>query len=198
MTKIFSIVKKKKIIWTEEDDKLLLSLVNNGFRGKWRYISNYFPSKSNLDCYLRFGKINPKFKKGKWDLEEDELIKKLVEEHGYDWAKISFLVKNRSSKQIRSRYIYYLENSLNKGKFSKEEDKLIRKLFPLLKNNWAQYINYLPNRSAKIVQNRYRFLKTVFNNGGNNLNFNNNNNISDNNNINSTNDLTNKEFTFKD
>lgn len=159
MTKIFTIIKKKKTTWNAEEDKLLLSLVGNGYAGKWRFISNFFPNKTNFDCYIRFGKINPNHKKGKWSKEEDNLIKNLVSEHGYDWAKISFLVGNRSSKQIRSRYIYYLENSLIKSKFTNEEDELVRKLFPLLKNNWAKYINYLPNRSAKIIQNRYRILK---------------------------------------
>ena len=159
MTKIFLISKKKRIKWTEDEDKLLLSLVENGYAGKWRFISNFFPNKTNFDCYIRFGKINPNLKKGKWSNEEDDLIKQLVSEHGYDWAKISFIIKNRSSKQIRSRFIYYLENSLIKSRFTTEEDELVRKLFPILKNNWAKYINYLPNRSAKIIQNHYRNLK---------------------------------------
>lgn len=159
MTKIFSIKKIKKISWTEEEDQLLLNLVKNGYEGKWRFISNFFPNKDNFDCYARYGKINPNHKKGKWSEEEDNVIKELVSRYGYDWAKISFIIKNRSSKQIRSRYIYYLENTLVKSEFTKEEDALIRKLFPVLKNNWAKYINYLPNRSAKIIQNRYRILK---------------------------------------
>jgi hypothetical protein len=159
MTKIFEIIKKKKTVWIEADDKLLLSLVNNGYGGKWRFISNFFPGKSNLDCYIRFNKINPIIKKGKWSFEEDEILKNLVSEYGYDWAKISFIIKTRSSKQIRSRYIYYLENSLLMNRFSNEEDQLVRKLFPVLKNNWAKYKNFLPNRSAKIIQNRYRILK---------------------------------------
>ena len=155
--KVFFIIKhKKKKKWTEEEDEILLNLVNHKFGKKWRHIAGHFTKKSKLECYTRFIQINPKIKKGKWSQEEDDHIVNLVKEHSYDWAKISNIIKNRTSKQIRSRYIYYLDTGLNKSEFTKEEDELVKKLFPVFKTNWTKYINYLPNRSAKIIQNRYR------------------------------------------
>ena len=159
MTKMFEVKKTRRIVWTNEEDTQLLTLVRSGYRGKWKYISTHFPGKSNFDCYIRFGKINPSYKKGKWSEEEDERILNLINEHGYNWAKLSQIIINRSSRQIRSRYINYLDKTLIKTQFTKEEDDLVKRLFPVLKNNWARYINYLPNRSPKIIQNRYRVLK---------------------------------------
>ena len=155
--KVFFIIKNKKVKkWTDEEDFMLLNLVDNKYGKKWRFIAMHFPKKSKFECYTRHIQINPNIKKGKWSQEEDDKIINLVKEHGYDWAKISNLIRNRTSKQIRSRYIYYLDDGLNKSEFTQEEDEMVKKLFPIFKTNWAKYINYLPNRSAKIIQNRYR------------------------------------------
>lgn len=153
---LFLVKNKKEKSWTDEEDKLLIELINDKYGKKWRFISQHFINKTKFDCYSRFIQINPNIKKGKWTEEEDEKIVLLVSEHGYDWAKIADIIKNRTSKQIRSRYIYYLDSGLDKSDFTKEEDELIKKLYPIFKTNWAKYINYLPNRSAKIIQNRYR------------------------------------------
>lgn len=153
----FFIVRGKKTLkWSEDEDKLLLELVNVKLGKKWKLISTYFKEKSRFDCYTRYFQINPTIKKGKWTKEEDDLLVKLVEDLKYDWAKIANIMKNRTSKQIRSRYIYYLDTGLNKSEFTPEEDEIVRKLFPIFKTNWVNYVNYLPNRSAKIIQNRYR------------------------------------------
>jgi len=158
--KIFRIRKRNiNKNWTEEEDNSLIDLVNNKYGKKWKIIHMFFPKRTKFECYNRYVQINPQIKKGKWSKEEDQKIKNLVEEYGYDWSKISNIVKTRTSKQIRSRYIFYLDSKLNNTEFSQEEDEMVQKLFPIFKTNWVKYINYLPNRSAKIIQNRYRSYK---------------------------------------
>ena len=153
--KIFFIRKNKAKKWNEHEDNLLLDLVNTKLGKKWRFIALHFRNKTKFECYTRFIKINPAVKKGKWSADEDSKIIELVKEIGYDWAKIGNAIKTRTSKQIRSRFIYYLDEGLNNSEFTKEEDEMIKKLLPIFKTNWAKYLNYLPNRSAKIIQNRY-------------------------------------------
>jgi len=156
----------KKIEWTKEEDNLLQSLSNTvNVRKRWLLFEKYFPDKNSTDLYCRFNKINKNIKKGKWTNEENFKIKRLVNDYGYNWPLISKILKNRNCKQIRSHYLNYLREGLEVQKpFSQNEDENIFELHKLLNNNWSKYEEFLPSRSAKMIENRYKSLLRKKNN----------------------------------
>jgi len=107
-----------KVPWTKDEDELLLSLTRKNSRNKWSEIANFFTNKSPALCQLRYLKINPMIKKGRWNTEEDIKLLNLINDYGFSWTFISKFFKNRNAKQIRSRYI----NNLSKSKISEDKN----------------------------------------------------------------------------
>ena len=64
--------------------------------------------KSVDDCKDRMERIQNSVK-GSWSSEEDAIIVKLVGKFGRNWALIAKKIEGRSGKQVRERYINYLE-----------------------------------------------------------------------------------------
>lgn len=120
--KKFPLVKKhyKKYYWTKDEDKILLTQTKKSGRNKWKEISKCFVDKSPSECQLRYLKINPSIKKGRWNPLEDKQLFSLIDEYGFSWTFISKFFKNRNPKQIRSRYI----NNLSKRIVDKMPDTL--------------------------------------------------------------------------
>ena len=154
--KLFQINKIfKKNIWTIEEDTLLLNLTWN-IRKKWKIISNSFKNKSAYQCKLRYKLINPNIKKSIWDMLEDKKIIKGVCIFKNNWNKISSkFLPNRTSNQIRERYINILDPNLKKDKFTFEEDRLIVNLYNKYGSKWREIKKYLPGRSGDMIKNRF-------------------------------------------
>lgn len=152
--KIFCIKKKeaKEVAWSPYEDELLLSMEMK-FGPKWRFISFILNNKSKRECFSRFNKLNPKFKKGKFTEDEDENLIQLVEKFGKNWKKISKQISTRTSKQIRSRYVNYLDKQLDKSDVTEQEIKILAENFPKYGNDYCKYIKLLPrNRSCRFIR----------------------------------------------
>jgi hypothetical protein len=127
---------KKSVLWTKEEDRLLISLVSI-HRRRWSSISKSFKGKTGQHCNLRYRSINPNGKKGTWEPFEDQKIIKGVKLYGKQWSRIAkALFSNRNGKQVRDRYTNYLDPEINKGKFSTEEDLQILELHNKYGNKW--------------------------------------------------------------
>jgi hypothetical protein len=157
MKKIFTIEKtRKRVIWSEQEDKTLISLVESQQRRSWLRISKLLGSKTAYQCYLRFRSINPKLKKGTWDRSEDKKILAAVELYGFRWNIIAAeAFTNRNAKQIRDRYINYLDPKIKKDKFTVEEDLLILELHGKYGNKWSYMRQFIPHRSSDMIKNRF-------------------------------------------
>jgi len=142
--------------WSPFEDKKLISIVESfgSEKIRWLDISRHF-FKSSLQCYSRWRQINPKLSKGKWSKDEDEKLIILVKEYGKKWALISRKMKNRSGKQVRDRYINYLDESNMKNRFSPEEDKKIMDLFKIHGAKWSAISKEFIGRSGDAIKNRY-------------------------------------------
>lgn len=149
MTKNIFLIKKQKK-YSQSDFSISIS----------KSIESSEPKTSRKSHLI---KLKNNFKWGKWSKEEDELLIKLVEIIGTSWRALSKVLKVRTSKQIRSRYINYLNASIDKSEFKKNEDDVILSIYPILKNKWTSYKNYLPNRTARAIESRVIILNRRFN-----------------------------------
>lgn len=152
---IFLVRKLKLKPWSQEEDKLLLELNGNiSKRNKWKYLSTVLNRRSD-DCKKRLRQINPLVKKGHWQKAEDDTLINLIQIHGKNWSLISKFLKNRSGKQIRQRFLNCLDPSINKQKFSLQEDLKIIELYKTYKSDWKKYLEFFPGRTADIIKCRY-------------------------------------------
>jgi len=148
-------LKYKQKKWNKDDDNILIKLVQSyKTKIKWFEISKNF-DKTTLQCYSRYRQINPILIKGKWNPKEDEQLKSLVKKHGKKWAFISKLIKNRSGKQIRDRYINCLDDKNLKRGFSLEEDAKIKELYNIHGPKWSIISKEFYGRTGDAIKNRY-------------------------------------------
>lgn len=153
---IFEISKiKNKKIWTEEEDYALIEYAKQYQERHWEEISKHFRNKTALQCFSRYNRIRPGIVKGKWTKEEDNKIIELVNLYGKSWCQIAKEFKSRNGKQIRDRYLNVLDPSINKGKFTKEEDELLTKLYKQYGPKWAIISTFFPNRTTDMIKNRF-------------------------------------------
>ncbi|NXD85459.1 MYBA protein, partial [Halcyon senegalensis] len=93
----------------------------------------------------------------KWTRDEDERLKKLVEQNGTDdWAFIASHLQNRSDFQCQHRWQKVLNPELIKGPWTKEEDKrvieLVQKYGP---KRWSLIAKHLKGRIGKQCRERW-------------------------------------------
>lgn len=172
--RINKILKKITKEWNKEEDQLLIKLVNRSKRKNWNMIAHSLKDKKVSDCKNRYLQINPKHVHGRWTKEEDQMLSRLVDTYGFSWKFISLIIKNRSEKQIRSRYMNYIFKGILKTKFSEKEDYIILQNFGKFKNHWVKYCKILKNRSPRQIEYRARLLikknsYSIFNINNNNI-----------------------------
>jgi hypothetical protein len=101
--------------------------------------------------------IQPFLKKGKWTEEEDKLLLNWVEQNGpQKWSKLSLILKGRSSKQIRDRWI----NNLNPDKsktfqWTDDLDKLLLLKYIEIGSSWVTISKHLEHTTENMIKNRF-------------------------------------------
>lgn len=108
---------------------------------------------------MRDAKESSKPMRQKFTHEEDALLVNLVKMHGtHARKKIASLMKTRSTRQCRERYINYLAPDLVNGPWSSEEDQQLIERAREIGPRWCKVAKYFPSRSDVNVKNRYAFL----------------------------------------
>ncbi|KAK4420776.1 Transcription factor [Sesamum alatum] len=95
------------------------------------------------------------YKKGAWSKEEDEKLKRAVDEYGVrNWVAIEkFSGLARPAKNCRLRWLNYLRPNLKKYPFTPEEENLILDLHSKYGNSWSRIASKLPGRSDNEIKN---------------------------------------------
>jgi hypothetical protein len=99
--------------------------------------------------------LKSKTKRNPWQPEEDDQVIDLVAKYGQSWALIASLMKDRSGKQIRDRYLNKLKPDINKSEWSQNEDELLMKLCKQIGHKWSRIATFLPGRTEGQVKNRF-------------------------------------------
>eukprot|EP00227_Mantoniella_beaufortii_P014173 CAMPEP_0197595674 /NCGR_PEP_ID=MMETSP1326-20131121/23444_1 /TAXON_ID=1155430 /ORGANISM="Genus nov. species nov., Strain RCC2288" /LENGTH=801 /DNA_ID=CAMNT_0043162063 /DNA_START=186 /DNA_END=2591 /DNA_ORIENTATION=- len=76
-------------------------------------------------------------KGGVWKNTEDEILKAAVMKYGKNqWARISSLLVRKSSKQCKARWYEWLDPSIKKTEWTREEDEKLLHLAKLMPTQW--------------------------------------------------------------
>ncbi|KAJ3076006.1 Myb-like DNA-binding domain protein, partial [Quaeritorhiza haematococci] len=118
----------KKGKWTAEEHRLLERGIKLFGEGNWIEIAKIIPGRTVDQCWRRWNRTeSPDIKKGPWTKEEDELLRRGVTLFGVgNWADIAAIVPGRTDNQCCNRWREYARPGIKKGKWTKEEDGLLR------------------------------------------------------------------------
>lgn len=102
--------------------------------------------------------VRPSLKGGVWTNVEDEILKVAVMKYGKNqWARISSLLVRKTPKQCKARWTEWLDPSIRKTEWSKEEDERLLHLAKLMPTQWRT-IAPLVGRTAAQCLERYESL----------------------------------------
>ncbi|KAJ0340872.1 hypothetical protein COL922a_003001 [Colletotrichum nupharicola] len=97
-------------------------------------------------------------KGGVWTNIEDEILKASVSKYGLNqWARVSSLLARKTAKQCKARWNEWLDPSIKKIEWSKEEDEKLLHLAKLMPTQWRT-IAPIVGRTANQCLERYQKL----------------------------------------
>ncbi len=100
----------------------------------------------------------PVVKGGVWQNLEDEILKAAVSKYGLNqWARVSSLLARKTAKQCKARWNEWLDPSIKKIEWSKEEDEKLLHLAKLMPSQWRT-IAPMVGRTANQCLERYQKL----------------------------------------
>ncbi|CAA7035393.1 unnamed protein product [Microthlaspi erraticum] len=96
-------------------------------------------------------------KGGVWKKTEDEILKAGVMKYGKNqWARISSLLVRKSAKQCKARWYEWLDPSIIKTEWTREEDEKLLNLAKLMPTQWkaiAPIVGRTPSQCLERYEN---------------------------------------------
>lgn len=72
----------------------------------WSSIADSVPGRTAVQCIARYQEaLDPSIKKGKWSQDEDVVLKEGMMKYGKCWVKIAAMVRGRTQRQCRTRWL---------------------------------------------------------------------------------------------
>ncbi|XP_015772180.1 PREDICTED: cell division cycle 5-related protein-like [Acropora digitifera] len=97
-------------------------------------------------------------KGGVWRNTEDEILKAAVMKYGKNqWSRIASLLHRKSAKQCKARWYEWLDPSIKKTEWSREEDEKLLHLAKLMPTQWRTIAPLIGRTAAQCLE-RYEFL----------------------------------------
>lgn len=97
-------------------------------------------------------------KGGVWKNTEDEILKAAVMKYGKNqWSRISSLLVRKSAKQCKARWYEWLDPSIKKTEWTREEDEKLLHLAKLMPTQWRTIAPIVGRTSAQCLE-RYEKL----------------------------------------
>lgn len=150
-------MQKFRSTWSEDEDSRLVNLMQNFTSNKWSIIAQHMGSRSAVQCMNRWTKIlKPGLLKGYWSKEEDELLQEWVQANGpKKWSECAKLIKKRSAKQCRERWLNHLDPKIRRDEWTPEEDQQIYDLYKKYGTSWSKLAKEMNGRSENSIKNRF-------------------------------------------
>lgn len=103
-------------------------------------------------------------RKSHFSPREDKRLVQIVKKLGAEnWAEVSKAFRDKTPKQCHYRWKNYMNPSLNRGEWTKEEDDFIVGKFQELGTKWAIISSMMPKRSPNDIRNRFIKIKGSIN-----------------------------------
>jgi len=97
-------------------------------------------------------------KGGVWRNTEDEILKAAVMKYGKNqWSRIASLLHRKSAKQCKARWFEWLDPSIKKTEWSREEEEKLLHLAKLMPTQWRTIAPIIGRTSAQCLEH-YEFL----------------------------------------
>ncbi|KAI1294832.1 Cell division cycle 5-like protein [Halotydeus destructor] len=97
-------------------------------------------------------------KGGVWRNTEDEILKAAVMKYGKNqWSRIASLLHRKSAKQCKARWYEWLDPSIKKTEWSREEEEKLLHLAKLMPTQWRT-ISSIVGRTASQCLEHYEYL----------------------------------------
>lgn len=89
---------------------------------------------------------------------KDEILKAAVMKYGKNqWSRIASLLHRKSAKQCKARWYEWLDPSIKKTEWSREEDEKLLHLAKLMPTQWRTIAPIIGRTAAQSLE-RYEFL----------------------------------------
>lgn len=98
-------------------------------------------------------------KGGVWKNTEDEILKVAVMKYGKNqWARISSLLVRKSAKQCKARWYEWLDPSIKKTEWSREEEEKLLHLAKILPTQWRTIAPIIGRTAAQCLEHYEKLL----------------------------------------
>ncbi|CAG8463123.1 5203_t:CDS:2 [Diversispora eburnea] len=157
--------------WTEEEDELLRAAISIYGPHKWSLIAAHVPNRTPMQCSTRWlGALNPTIHKGRWTPEEDASLRDAVSEfvdlldsEGHPqpipWNKIAVRIPHRTGIQCQARWSEALDPSVRKGKWSPDEDEILKGGVRRFGRCWIRIAELIDGRTQRQCRTRWVQIK---------------------------------------
>lgn len=150
--------------WPEDEDILLTEcMTNHKSPVDWEVIaSEHGRGRTARECHDRWTRyLKPGARKGQWREEEDAIVLRVIAQSAEpaftQWADLAPQLPGRSGKQIRDRWVNYLNPAINHLPFSREDDRHLWEGHKKLGKRWVEISVKVFNgtRSENHIKNRW-------------------------------------------
>lgn len=98
-------------------------------------------------------------KGGIWKNTEDEILKAAVMKYGKNqWARVASLLTRKSAKQCKARWYEWLDPSIKKTEWSREEEEKLLHLAKLMPNQWRTIAPIVGRTAAQCMEHYEKLL----------------------------------------
>jgi len=92
-------------------------------------------------------------KGGVWKNSEDEILKAGIMKYGKNnWARVASLLPRKSSKQCKSRWFEWLDPSIKKTEWSRDEDEKLLHMVKIMPTQWRSIAPVVGRTAAQCLQ----------------------------------------------
>lgn len=92
-------------------------------------------------------------KGGVWKNTEDEILKAAVMKYGKNqWARVASLLSRKSAKQCKARWYEWLDPSIKKTEWNRDEEEKLLHLAKLMPNQWRTIAPIVGRTAAQCME----------------------------------------------
>lgn len=98
-------------------------------------------------------------KGGVWKNTEDEILKAAVMKYGKcQWARVASLLTRKSAKQCKARWYEWLDPSIKKTEWNRDEEEKLLHLAKLMPNQWRTIAPIIGRTAGQCMEHYEKLL----------------------------------------